>query len=83
MRLMAKKEGRRAKVGTRSQAPEQNELCVSKIACLPIQVKHLLLGLATVCDNVATTQDQRVVDVGLALIARAPRELSMLMGGRV
>ena len=44
--------------------------------------KRFLQALASVCETAATTKDENVAALGLALIAKAPNELSRLLEGR-
>jgi|GEM_PF-5246221 len=54
-------------------------ISLSSVATLSPKAKRFLEGLATVCDATAKTRDPNVAALGLALINRAPGELSSLI----
>jgi hypothetical protein len=75
---MPNKEGRRA--GQNRQTPGKSRV-KSKLACFPPTAKRYLERLALVCTTAAQTKNETVAALGLALISRAPTELSRILGG--
>jgi len=76
--MSTKKNGR---PGSSQATVELSVVSVSSLSGRTPAAKRFLRALASVCETAATTKDENVAALGLALIARAPDQLSHLLEG--